>query len=312
VVADETGLGRWPSLPRRCWRRAASPVGRRSVSTRETASPDTTAQPMPARAQQTETLCSAEKPSVPKKSRSRRSRTSPRQRIRCPSVYSVRVSALDASMPPWALMTVTDDLSRRLANRALRPSQGWERKPTSGSTEGAGEVFMVIPDMRLSPVCSARANALRGQRRTADPIPDWLRVSTQLTLHPAGAIVKTGGSWGAGYNEPTMAANCERPSVRTPCACRTHNSATGPDARCRRSAPSAWRRRTGFVGPSRIPGGRPPVLGVGGKTLSPNESEAWRQRRRYVRELLWRAADRVGCAGFGSVDASVRCRQARR
>ena len=49
---------------------------------------------------------------------------------------------------------------------------------------------MVIPDMRLSPVCSARANALRGQQRTADLIPDWLRVSTQLTFHLAGAIVK--------------------------------------------------------------------------------------------------------------------------
>jgi hypothetical protein len=53
---------------------------------------------------------------------------------------------------------------------------------------------MVIPDMRLSPVCSARANALRGQRRTADLIPDWLRVSTQLTFHRAGAIVKSCGS----------------------------------------------------------------------------------------------------------------------
>jgi hypothetical protein len=53
---------------------------------------------------------------------------------------------------------------------------------------------MVIPDIRLSPVCSARANALRGQRRTADPIPNGLRVSTQLTLHPAAAIVKTCGS----------------------------------------------------------------------------------------------------------------------
>jgi hypothetical protein len=50
---------------------------------------------------------------------------------------------------------------------------------------------MVIPDVRLSPVCSARANALRGQRRTADLIPDWLRVSTQLTFHRAGAIVKS-------------------------------------------------------------------------------------------------------------------------
>jgi hypothetical protein len=53
---------------------------------------------------------------------------------------------------------------------------------------------MVIPDMRLSPVCSARANSLRGQQRTADPIPDWLRVPTWLTFHRAGAIVKTGGS----------------------------------------------------------------------------------------------------------------------
>jgi hypothetical protein len=53
---------------------------------------------------------------------------------------------------------------------------------------------MVIPDMRLSPMCSARATALRGQRRTADPIPDWLRVPTWLTFHPAGAIVKTRGS----------------------------------------------------------------------------------------------------------------------
>ncbi|MGO8769420.1 MAG: hypothetical protein ACLQIK_26895 [Mycobacterium sp.] len=64
-------------------------------------------------------------------------------------MYSVRVSALDASMPPWALMTATDDLSRRLTNRAVRPFQGWERKPPSGSTEGAREVFMVIPEMRF-------------------------------------------------------------------------------------------------------------------------------------------------------------------
>ena len=90
----------------------SKPCGSTIRSTRETASPDTTAQAMPARAQQTETLCSAEKPSVPKKSRPRRSRISPRQRIRCPSVYSVRASALDASVWPWALMTATDDLSR--------------------------------------------------------------------------------------------------------------------------------------------------------------------------------------------------------
>ena len=159
-------------------------------STRQTASPGTTAQAMRARAQQTETLCSAEKPSVPKKSRPRRSRISPRQPIRCPSVYSVNVSALDASMSPRALMTASDDLSRRLANRAVRPCHGWERKPPSGSTDaevvmghrvrvgdrcipgsttpawaaqgcrttavrGADGAFMVIPDVRLSPVCSA-------------------------------------------------------------------------------------------------------------------------------------------------------------
>jgi hypothetical protein len=81
-------------------------------STRETASLGTTAQPMPARAQHTETLCSAEKPSVPKKSRPRRSRINPRQRTRCRRVYSVTVSALDASMWPWAVMTAIDDLSR--------------------------------------------------------------------------------------------------------------------------------------------------------------------------------------------------------
>jgi hypothetical protein len=168
----------------------SKPCGSPIRSTRQTASPGTTAQAMRARAQQTETLCSAEKPSVPKKSRPRRSRISPRQPIRCPSVYSVSVSALDASMSPRALMTATDDLSRRLANRAVRPCHGWERKPPSGSTDaevvmghrvrvgdrcipgsttpawaaqgcrttavrGADGAFMVIPDVRLSPVCSA-------------------------------------------------------------------------------------------------------------------------------------------------------------
>src|ERR1700757_617857 len=115
-------------------------------------------------------------------------------------------------------MTATDDLSRRLANRAVRLSQGWQRKPPFGSTEGAGGVFMVISDMRLSPVCSARANALRGQRRTADLIPDWLRVSTSLTFHPAGAIVNTRGSHlgvrqrrtvdGSGACQPCDARRC--------------------------------------------------------------------------------------------------------
>ena len=46
---------------------------------------------------------------------------------------------------------------------------------------------MVIPGRRWSPDCSARATAQRGQRRTADLIPDWLRFSTSLTLRPAAA-----------------------------------------------------------------------------------------------------------------------------
>jgi hypothetical protein len=52
--------------------------------------------------------------------------------------------------------------------------------------------------MRLSPVCSARATALRGQRRTADPIPDRLRVPTWLTIRlPAAIVNRDRGSWGA-------------------------------------------------------------------------------------------------------------------
>ena len=90
----------------------SKPCGSPIRSTRETAALGTTAQPMPGSAQQTEILCSAEKPSVPKKSRPRRSMINPEQPLRCPRVYSVRVSALDASMSPRALMTATDDLSR--------------------------------------------------------------------------------------------------------------------------------------------------------------------------------------------------------
>ena len=102
---------------------------------------------------------------------------------------------------------------------------------------------MVIPDMRLSPVCSARANALRGQRRTADPIPDWLRVSTRLTFHPAGAIVKSCGSDLAGHNEGSMTAACQ---------------------------PASTWRMAGFCC----------LLGAvfrSGQMLSPSESEAWRR-----------------------------------
>jgi hypothetical protein len=42
---------------------------------------------------------------------------------------------------------------------------------------------MVFTDLRLSPACTARAAAQRGQRRTADLIPDWLTFPTELTLH---------------------------------------------------------------------------------------------------------------------------------
>ena len=58
----------------------SDPWGSQIRSSRETAAPGTTTHPIPACALQTETLCSAEKPSVPKNSRSLRSRISPRQR----------------------------------------------------------------------------------------------------------------------------------------------------------------------------------------------------------------------------------------
>jgi hypothetical protein len=74
---------------------------------------------------------------------------------------------------------------------------------------------MVIPDMRLSPVCSARATALRGQRRTADPIPDWLRVPSWLTFHPAGAIVRPNsrvGHWPIPCQDHEGVHRLERPA----------------------------------------------------------------------------------------------------
>jgi hypothetical protein len=51
------------------------------------------------------------------------------------------------------------------------------------------------------------------------------------------------------------------------------------------------------------PAGRPPFFGVGAEMLSPSESEAWRQWRRCVRELLWRAAGRVGVVQDSVVSA---------
>jgi hypothetical protein len=47
----------------------------------------------------------------------------------------------------------------------------------------AAPITTVITDLQFSPACTARANAQRGQRRTADLIPDWLTVPTAQTLH---------------------------------------------------------------------------------------------------------------------------------
>lgn len=78
----------------------SEPCGSQIRSNRETAAPGTIAQPVPTRAQDTEILCSAEKPSVPKKSRSLRSRTSPRHRVTWATAWSVRLPAFEASMSP--------------------------------------------------------------------------------------------------------------------------------------------------------------------------------------------------------------------
>ena len=58
----------------------SDPWGSQSRSSRETAAPGTTTHPLPSRAQHTEILCSAEKPSMPKNSRPLRSRINPLQR----------------------------------------------------------------------------------------------------------------------------------------------------------------------------------------------------------------------------------------
>ena len=90
------------------------------------------------------------------------------------------------------------------------------------------------------------------------------------------------------------------------------NRSSGHQSRAIR-APCVLAERGRTQHNSRIRGGRAQSSGwVGGEMLSPIESEASRRWRRCVRELSWRAAGRVGCAGFGSVGASVRCRQARR
>ena len=129
---------------------------------------------------------------------------------------------------------------------------------------------MVIPDMRLSPVCSARATALQGQRRTADPVPDWLRVPTWMTFHPARAIVK---SWDREWLNRS-------PGIRVLLSGRR--------------AFSLKEQRPNII-PVSPPEG-PQSSEVGGELLSPSESEAWQRLRRCVRELVWPATGRVDCA----------------
>src|ERR1700757_1811066 len=165
----------------------SKPCGSPIRSTREAASPDTTAQPTPTRAQQTETLCSAEKPSVPKKSRLRRSRMTPRQRIKCLSAYSVTIPALDASIWPQALMTPTDDFSRRLASRRVRPSSGWELKPPSGGMY-EGREFMVMPDSAVVTGLFGASNC--SARRAADggPHSELVESLNLVDVAPAASI----------------------------------------------------------------------------------------------------------------------------
>jgi hypothetical protein len=131
-----TSLGGWPSLPQRSRRRVTSRVGRRFAAPGRLPHQVLLSSLCRCARSKPRPLCSTAKPTVPKKSRPRRSRISPRQPVACPTVYWVRLSAFDASMSPWAVMTFTDDLSRRLPNHAVWPSQGCERKPPSGSTVG--------------------------------------------------------------------------------------------------------------------------------------------------------------------------------
>ena len=104
---------------------------------------------------------------------------------------SVSVGCVDAAVGP-------DDSYRRPEPTTGEPCgvtlPGLGKKSALWRHGRGGRNIQVVSDMRLTPKCPAGANALRGQRRTADPIPDWLRVSTQLTFHRAGAIVKSCGS----------------------------------------------------------------------------------------------------------------------
>src|ERR1700690_3553017 len=70
-----------------------------------------------------------------------------------------------------------------LRSAKLVDPQGFS--PTGGSSDVSRVERMVKgdPDGRSSPVCPARAAALRDQRRTADFSPDWLGFPTLSTLH---------------------------------------------------------------------------------------------------------------------------------
>ena len=96
---------------------------------------------------------------------------------------------------------------------------------------------MVIPEMRLSPVCSARVTALRGQRRTADPIPDWLRVPTRLTFHPAGEIVKPSGPDLAGGSTINHRSRWRTSTVRHPAVVTNRGNQTLRQPNSRRKVP---------------------------------------------------------------------------
>ena len=95
----------------------------------------------------------------------------------------------------------TNDRQRLRSQRRELHSRGWttggadyhQRPPHSQSLEiplhaarvcEASGRFTVITDLRLSPACTARATAQRGQRRTADLIPDWLTFPTNVNATP--------------------------------------------------------------------------------------------------------------------------------
>ena len=95
----------------------SEPWGSQIRSSRETAAPGISIHPIPTCAHRTETLCSAEKPSVPKNFRPLRSRINPRQRTAFTNAHSVRVLAFDPSMSPYTLTMAAVDVIHRVSNR---------------------------------------------------------------------------------------------------------------------------------------------------------------------------------------------------